>query len=848
MKPYGIRIEFAKANENGIQIIETQSPAFSWAISAAEDENVKAYRVSVSDDSGEIWSTGFVSASDQEARYTGAPFTAGEVYKVNVEIKDDREAISSASRLFCYGVVSEWTGKWLTDKENKNCAVLNFAKDFILEDDIESACLFVIGLGYHKAYINGENAFTDPMNPAYTEYENSAMYGVIPGAEKFLKKGENRIGITVASGWRNPEIVCYKLIGRVPEYAGRTVMSSILRIRLKNGSVKIIPADESWKCFYDAISYSDIFMGETYEAERRVIGWTKPGKALGENIDIEIVPAPSKRLSPQTLERIKEQEIYRPVSVSEIAKGVWAVDFGQNIAGAARLRIPEGIKKGEKIEIRQIEFLDEDGRLFLPQLRNAGAIDTYIASGDEKDLDAWQVEFTYHGFRYAEITGYPGVLTKDDICAVSLYTDVLKDTHFTCGSAIANAFSKIALQTEKANIHSVLTDCPQRDERMGWMNDATVRFEATPYLFDIGRLFPKVVRDIMSVQSADGSITCTAPFAFGNRPADPVCSSFLVAGWQSYLHTGNKEILEEAYPAFAAWDDYLESRSENGIVTYSYYGDWAGPAYACESDEGACSKVTPGILMSTGYHYYNCTLLEKIANAIGRNEDAARHRQNAARIRESFLNKWYDGETGRVGSGSQACQAFSLWLNILPEDGRKKAAALMVNDLRNNDYRFTTGNLCTRYLTEQLARYGYIDDAWKIFEREEYPSFGYMLQNEATTVWERFELKKNCGMNSHNHPMHASSYRFFYAYLLGAEPIQPAWKEFTVKPYIPSSLLSASGSIETPMGDIIVRWVKRYGEIHVYLTVPYGAKAKISLPWGENAEAGKGFHHWSHAL
>ena len=212
------------------------------------------------------------------------------------------------------------------------------------------------------------------------------------------------------------------------------------------------------------------------------------------------------------------------------------------------------------------------------------------------------------------------------------------------------------------------------------------------------------------------------------------------------------------------------------------------------------------------------------------------------------MNRWYDPASGKVATGSQGCQAFSLWLDILPEEGRPKAARLLRDDLVSREYHFTTGNLCTRYLPEQLASYGYVNEAWTLLCRQDYPSFGYMLQNEATTVWERFELKKNCGMNSHNHPMHASSYRFLYAELCGLKPTEASWRRFTARPQIPDALLSASATVETPLGDVTLRWVKRYGELHLYLTVPCGATADAYLPWGEERTLSEGFHHFSHPL
>ncbi|MBQ6645664.1 MAG: family 78 glycoside hydrolase catalytic domain, partial [Clostridia bacterium] len=709
----------------------------------------------------------------------------------------------------------------------------------------ESACLFVCGLGYHKAYINGQEVFGYPLNPAFSEYEKRAYYSVIPLAGKYLKAGLNRLSVRVASGWRNPELICYTTGHCTVAYSGKTVLSALLRFNMGASGITWLLTDESWRVYSDAVTQSDLFMGETFDARNQISGWAYAGTRIDRALLPERTACPTLHLTPQTLEPVKPQEVYPTRSVTSVGDDVWLVDFGQNIAGVCRLKIPRGIAPGTKIVLHHSEFLDEEGRLYLPQLRHADSVDTYIAAGDGRDPEYWQCEFTYHGFRYAEVSGYHELLRKEDIYAVSLHTDAEKASTFVCGEPRVNAFAHIARQTEKANIHSILTDCPQRDERMGWLNDATVRFEATPYLFDVGRLFPKVVRDIMDIQGEDGSITCTAPFAFGSRPADPVCSSFLVAGWQAWLHTGNSELLREAYPAFRAWNDCLEKHSQNGIVQYSHYGDWAGPAYACEDMENAHSKVTPGILMSSGYHYYNAVLLSKMAHILGDEAEQRKQQEDAERIRAAFLSKWYDPVSGKVATGSQGCQAFALWLNILPEEGREKAARLMRDDLVRNEYRFTTGNLCTRYLIEQLARYGYADEAWELLLRQDYPSFGYMMQNEATTVWERFELKKNCGMNSHNHPMHASSYRWLYAGLCGLEPTDGVWRRFSARPVMPSKLLSASATVETPLGDVTLRWIRRYGEAHVYLTVPHGAQADVELPWGEKQTLGEGFHHFS---
>ena len=848
MKPYHIRIEYGRTVPRQICILESAAPLFSWAVAAETGETQSAFSLRVLHDGEPVWQTGWRASQEQSCRYDGQSLTAGEVYTLEVRLKSGSGAESAPeTQRFCPGSV-DWDAKWLFADGAASNAVIDFVGDFTCDRPVAGACLFVCGLGYHKAELNGTVVFDEPMNPAYSQYDRRAYYSVIPGVETALRPGKNRIGVRVAAGWRRPDSICYNLVQRIASYTGKTQLSAMLRIRYTDGSIDWVKTDENWRWLPDAIRSSDIFDGERREQSSFLPGWSCPETVLSTAKPVSLTDAPCAHLQPQTLAPIRTQERYAARTVAETAPGVWSVDFGQNMAGVCRIRIPRDIPAGTEIVLRHMEFLDEDGRLYLPQLRNAASVDTYIAAGDGRDPEFWQPEFTYHGFRYAEVTGYPVPLLRDDITACSLYTDVFNDGFFTCGEPILNTIYRCSVQCEKSNIHSVLTDCPQRDERMGWLNDATVRFEATPYIADVGRLFPKIVRDCMDVQDADGSITCTAPFAFGCRPADPVCSSYLLAGWEAWLHTGNLEILEEGFAGFAAWNAFLRSHSENGIVDYSYYGDWAAPAYACQSEEFAVSAVTPGILMSTGYYYFNSRLLAQIAQLLGKAERAAEFSKEADEIREAFLNKWWNAQTGCVGTGSQGCQAFALWLDILPEDGRQLAADFLHNDLVRKNYRFTTGNLCTRYMLEMLTKYGYVEDAWALLTREEYPSIGFMIQNEATTVWERFELKKNPLMNSHNHPMYGAVNRWFFACLAGLAPLDGGWKRFSVQPCFPEKLLSASAGVPTPHGDVTLRWVHRYGSRYVYLQVPFGTAAEVTLPGLGTFEVGAGFHHWELAV
>ena len=779
--------------------------------------------------------------------YAGKPFPQGQKMWITVCVRDvyGNQSIEHLewADSFVYGMTDMLCASWITHPVAQKRVPICFRKDFELAEQPVHACLYVAGIGYHNVTVNGEEIGDVYLDPAHTNYKKQVQYAVCPEIADYFFKGTNALAVQVADGWRCNDTSFFTgmFAGRPIEFFGEPMLIAKLVLKFADGREQTIVTDDSWVCGHDAIIDVSIFDGETFDARLHDSHWMLPGG--GKNfVNATITPSPTEQLIPMTVEPIGMHEAYLPISMFALGPDTYIIDFGQNIAGIPLIHLPKGMPAGHTITLRMGEMLDEDGGLYTKPLRDAKQTDTYIASGDERDLEVWQPKFTYHGFRYIELTGYP-CPDKGCVRAIALYTDIANDSDFVCGSALVSKLYKNAIQTEKSNIHSILTDCPQRDERMGWMNDATVRFTATPYAFDIGRIFPKVIGDIHAEQRADGAFTCCAPFLFGQYPADPVCSSFLVAGEQSLLFTGNDEIIKQAYPWFEAWEQSLLSRSDDYIVGYSYYGDWAAPAYACRSFEDANSAVTDGRFMSTGFSYYNCKALARMAKQLGNADKQAEYEVLADKIKSAMLEKWWDAASAKMAGGSQASQAFSLWLGIIPEEYCQKVAEVMVNDLRERDYKFTTGNLCTLYMLEMLAKYGYVDDAWQILTSEEYPSYGFMIQNEATTVWERFELKKEDGMNSHNHPMYGSVYKWLYSTLCGIKPVAPGCAEFEIAPHYPSGLLSAQAHVDTVKGQVSVRWVKRFGHTCLYVTVPFGAKAHIRLPDG-TVTVGSGSYHY----
>ena len=814
------------------RICGNPEPVISWAVlSDVKNSFQKSFNIKVWNDDSVLWDCGEIVCDKQEAVYGGKPLVSGVKTYVSVSVKDNFDNVSDEmTDYFYYGNI-EWDAEWISAKEDneRDRAVIYFKKNISAGKKIKSAYIYACGLGYHKVFVNGNLIDESIMDPAHSDYGKTCYYAIMPEIQEYFNSGDNCIGVMLADGWRRNEAEIFKwaMGERKVTFFGIPQLSLILDIVYDDGTKERITTDDTWEYSYGEITSSNLFDGEEYNALESAHDYTAAA----------IVEAPGGVMIPNMLEPIRESKVYDAISIAAIDNDRYIVDFGQNIAGVARLKLPENMTAGQKITLKFAEVLDEDGSLYTEPLRKAKVTDTYTASGDCGDLKEWQPLFTYHGFRYAQVEGYGKILKKSDIKAVSFNTDLEKDSWFICGDPMVNKIHENIVMTERANMHSILTDCPQRDERMGWMNDATVRFDETPYNFDIGRMFPKIVRDLQDSQ-IDGGITCTAPYSFGARPADPVCSSYLVAGYQALMHTGNKNVIKNAYDGYAAWENVLLERSDDYIVNYSYYGDWASPAYACVGDDGANSAVTPGIYISTGFSYFNCKLLSYFAGVLGYEAEVVKYNGLADKIKQAILTKWYDSETAVMATGSQACQSFALWLGLIDD---QRAADKIHEDLVANEYKITTGNLCTRYMFEVLSIYGYTDDVWKLLTRQEYPSYGFMIQNEATTIWERFELKKNPGMNSHSHPMYGSVGYWFYACLGGIKIKQPACEEIDIRPYMPSDLLSANVNYDSVKGDINVKWVKKYGKTYLYVNIPFGVKANVYFD-GKVQTVGSGYH------
>lgn len=821
-KPEKLCVNFAPSDKYAV--VCEQNPVFTWsAFHEKEGATQSAYKIEVVCGKKNLWESGWVQSSECRAEYSGEKIETEENVEWYLTLMDsDGLTSSTAKGIFFFACSNFDEAVWIKSADYSYGSSDCFVKRFDIEKELDKAVLYVCGVGYHYVKVNGIEADDAMLQPLVSNFAKRC-YAVPLDITSLTVNGKNSVCVEIANGWRNTGKYFANWSERTI-FRGQPQLMCKLVLCFSDGTREVIVSDTSWKNIKGAVIENNLFEGETYDAR------LENEKKYSAESDLSEYPfavnaEPLGEICVRNVEPITVQKEFTPVSRTMVSPGVYMFDLGVNIAGVVRIKLPENMTPGQTITIIHSENLENDGTPSYITLRNVAAKDTYIAKGGESGY--WNPKFVYHGFRYITVKGWNGIPDIEDITALSFYTDMDNGSLFDCGSAFMRRLHDNIVRTERNNLHGIATDCPQRDERMGWMNDATVRFEETSYNFNISRLFPKIINDIVNEQGEDGAITCTAPYILGQKPADPVSSSFIIAAILLYYHTGNTDVIKRYYKNFKAWNECLKNNSTDGIVDISYYGDWASPSENCIAPEKPQSAITPGILMSTGYHYYNYILLEKMARILGDENETVENAQNAERVKKAFNDKWVDCETGKVATGSQGCQAFALWTGILPEEIREKAALRMHEAVVEAGYKLTTGNLNTKYLIEMLSDYGYVDEAWRIMTREEYPSYGFMIQNGATTIWERFELKRTTNMNSHDHPMYGAVDAWMYSRIVGIRPVEKAWERILIKPTIPTELKFAEGVVDTVKGDVRVKWQRQYGKTVFNITVPFGSEAEF---------------------
>jgi len=823
-KVKNLRCEYS-TNPIGLDIAD---PRFSWTIESEQRGIIQtSYQIIVSSseerlstNDGDVWNSGKVfSNASAGIVYCGPELISRHRYfwKVVVSTNKDQTLESSEQAFFEMGLLKpeDWKSGWITYVPGMPGKVLYFKTTIHNPIPVKRARSYISGLGYYEMFINNKKVGDRVLEPAQSTYSKRAYYSTYD-VTSCLTEGPNVVLVSVAPGWY-----------------GTPSLKIQLEIEYTDGSRKLVTSDNLRHVTTGPVVFSSIFDGEGYDARLETPELYKPDIPSGlmnqQWAWAHNTADPGDHMVSQLVEPIIIVDTIVPSSFSEPQPAIYVIDAGRNLAGWVAIKVKG--KAGEKITLKFAESLYENGLVNQENLRNAKAEDTYILKGN--GVETWHPAFTYHGFRYVQVEGFPYPPRVGDITVNVVRTAVRTTGKFKCSNQLLNDIHQMIVNTEASNLHSVPTDCPQRDERMGWLNDLTVRIEQAIYNFDMSRFYPKFIDDVSDTQDPDGSVTCVAPFRFGMRPADPVSASYLLLAWKCYEFYGDERVVREHFPGMKKWVDFLYSRTENGIVNYSYYGDWCPPReFLLDPNGSGVSRDTPGLMISTGYLYYCAGILSEMASVIGNEADAAYYQKMASEIAAAFNREYWNEQSGGYASNNQASNAFALYMGLVYSKNIPRVASNLAENVKKHDYHLTTGNLCTKYLLETLTENGYAETAYKIASQTTYPGWGYMLSKGATTLWERWEYATGDAMNSHNHPMMGSVDSWFYKYVLGIQPdIQhPAFQRFVLRPVIFEEMNFAEGELNTVKGLIRTSWRKQGKQLSLELTIPANTLAKLYLP------------------
>jgi alpha-L-rhamnosidase len=814
------------------------------ATSPDRNQRQTAYRILVAGtreqleaDQGDLWDSGVTRSSAMSVEYAGTALHSMQQcwWKARAWDAQGREGPWSEPASFEMALLSpsDWTAPWMGYPGAWPGKALYFRREFTLTRPIKRARVYMAGLGWSELHVNGRKVNDRVLDPPQSNYSKRVIYST-DAVESFLQPGKNVIGVICGNGWH----ACVRLLLQ-------------LHVEYEDGeTAQLIPGDQpyhAWQVGTGPILENSVYDGEVYDARLEMPGWDEPGgRITSKSIMASVIDGPSGARVAASLEPIRVMKTLTAQTITQPQPGVYVFDMGRNLAGWARICVSG--PRGSQVRLRYAESLYDDGdaagTVNQENLIIAGAEDNYILKGEGEET--WEPRFTYHGFRYVQVEGWPGEPAPDAVQARLVRSAVEPSGAFECSSDLLNRIYEMVHRTEESNLHSLPTDCPQRSERMGWLNDIAARAEGAVYNFDLARLYSKWIGDIADEQDPQtGAITDTAPFRWGKRPADPVSVCYLLVPWLLYTHYGDTHTLAERYTGMKAWVDYLTTRAEDGIVSYSSWGDWSPPiAFGIKGSDGdsAVSRDTPAPLVSTACYAYSARLLAQIAGVLANEADRQAYAALADEIAERFNKRFWNKKLRGYGSGNQSCNAIAAYMGLVPPERCAQVLASLVENVTGPSHNhLTTGNICTKYLLEVLSAGGRADVALGVALQETYPSWGYMLANGATTLWERWEHATGKAMNSHNHPMMGSVAAWLYRVVAGiqVEPDGavgltsaqgPGFERFMVCPGVMDQLTHARAALKTVKGKIEVAWSTENGQFTLDLSVPVGSQARVVLP------------------
>jgi len=846
--------------------VGVERPRFSWRLESDVRDTVQtSYRVQVSSDpafASPEWDSGTVSSDrSQFVRYAGRKLRPRTRYFIRVRAAAasggvPAESPWSEASWFETALLGEpWTAPFIggsVPESGKYPRPTYLRTEFTLSGEIGPARVYATALGLYELWINGRRVGEDLLTPGWTDYRERLAYQTYD-VGSYLKPGKNAIGAILAEGWYAGDLTWMNLRNL---YGERTALSLSLRVQDGRGRTRTIEADGTWKSGVGPIRYSELYHGEVYDARLEEPLWALPGFDSSSWTPAVRVPFDASVVVPQDGPPVRRRKRFPALELIATPKGERVLDFGQNLSGWVSFSVRG--KRGDRVVLRHAETLDAAGNFYDANMRTARNLVEYTLKGEGEER--YEPRFSFQGFRYVRIDEYPGKPEIDDFAAWAIHSDMEDALEFECSNELLNKLHRNIEWGWRGNAVDVPTDCPQRDERLGWTGDAQVFVGTAAYLMGVGPFFRKWLRDLRASQLPDGGVPFVIPDILTpvihrepkikeSHSSTGWGDAATIVPWTVYERTGDDGLLAEQYPSMVAWVEYIRSRAEGGLIwnTGFHFGDWV----ALDAKEGSYFGATPNDLTATAFYFRSAELVALAAGALGKKKEAASYRKLAEAIREAFRAEFFT-PSGRLAARTQTGYILALTFGLVPEGHRERAVDELAALLTENGGHLTTGFLGTPYFCRALSGNGRLDLAYDLLLKEDYPSWLYQVAKGATTVWEHWDGLKPDGtmwspeMNSFNHYAYGAVGQWMYETIAGLSPLEPGFRVFSIAPQPGGGIDRCRIAHRGPYGWIRAEWRISAGVFSLELTVPPGTRALVTLP-GEGAAGAKsvGSGAWS---
>lgn len=777
-----------------------------------------------------LWDSGETTSPDTMIPYGGPPLTSGQRACWRVQVTDNHDRVSAWSAVATWeaGLLepADWIGRWIgyvppvlawgADETDEARPAPYLRRCFDLRGRVRRARAYASALGLYEMRLNGERVGSELLTPGWTDYRRRLQYQAYD-ITTMLRTGENVIGAQLGDGWYAGHMASFG-----PNHYGETpAFICQLRIELDGGPRVTIETDGSWRARPGAARLADLLMGEHVDGGSEPNGWDHPGFDDSAWAPPQFRAGPGVPLVAGRDEGVRVIETLSPISTTQRAPGRFLVDFGQNIAG--RLRMDVSGASGTTLSLRHAEVLDDAGELYLANLRTAEALDTYTFRGNA--IETFEPRFTYHGFRYAEVDGLAEPLDPGQVTAVAISSATRTIGSFECSDALVNRIHANVAWGLRDNFVSIPTDCPQRDERLGWAADVQVFAPSALFISDVANLLEKWLVDLSDAQLPSGVYPDTAPHVghVGAGNAGWADAGVLVP-WAIFERTGDRQVLERQYSSMRRLLLYLEADHTNGIRSSGRLGDWLSLGVPTDTD-----------LVGTAYLAWTSATFARMARTLGKMDDATRFATLSSLARAGFI-KSFVGADGSVAGETQTGYALALGFGLLPNVVRQPAADRLAHLVHADGTHLSTGFLGAPLVLAALSDHGHHDLACRLVRADTFPGWGYEVRQGATTIWERWNGWTpesgfaDPGMNSFNHFAFGSVADWLHRYVAGLAPAEPGYKRAIIRPRPTGEFTWARASHQTPFGQIAVAWEVKDAILAITVDVPANTSAEVVVP------------------